>query len=217
MKSKILGSLKNMVFEETDPKQSDAPASNAGVVPVIAVPTVVYNAVAGTPLDDESEKVYQKILGETSFDKTATSVTIHKYLDPLASLAALDEHTRFKTAFLQARAQDGLSAEKVLGTFDGLKVALSNEQKEFDAAAQETEQQDIGGRQKEVKDISETIAQKQAEIAQLTQQLATVSTELTTAQTKIQRARSQFASAANRRSAELDNEKAKYVDLLKGL
>ena len=215
MKSKIFDGLKNMVFEDTDPKPTSTSAAPVAAVPV-SVPMTA-SVPTNLPLDEEAEKVYQKILSETDFSKTEIAATLHRYLDPLASLTALDEHTRFKTAALQAKAQESLSPEKILGTFEGLKVALANEQKEFDSAAEDTARQEIATRQSKSKELAETIAKKQAEIEELTKQLASVTTELTTAQTKIQRAQSSFAAAARRRTAELDQEKAKYADLLKGL
>ena len=48
------------------------------------------------------------------------------------------------------------------------------------------------------------------------QRLSEMTTELVAAQGKIQRAESQFAIAAQRRALEIDQEKAKYVSLLRG-
>src|SRR5258708_39034877 len=141
---------------------------------------------------------------------------IHKYLDPLSALPAMDERTKFKTAVVQLRAQEVLTQEKILATFDGLKVALQNEPESFAATAEATNDQEITNRQQKVQQITDAIAAKQKEISQLQQQLSQMSTDLVEAQGKIQRAESQFTIAAQRRAVEIDQEKAKYVSLLQG-
>jgi chromosome segregation ATPase len=167
-------------------------------------------------VSEEVEHVYQRILAKTDFTATQVAATIHKYLDPLSAIPSLDERTRFKTAVIQAKAQEGLTREKILATFDGLKVALQNEQESFAASAETTKQREVADRQKKVQDVTDAIAQKQQEIAQLQQRLSEVTTELLGAQARIQRAESQFTIAVQRRALEIDQEKAKYVSLLEG-
>ncbi len=94
-------------------------------------------------MSEETEHCYQRILAKTNFEATQVSATIHKYLDPLSAIPSLDERTKFKTAVIQAKAQEGLSQEKILATFDGLKVALQNEQESFAASAEATKQREI--------------------------------------------------------------------------
>ena len=167
-------------------------------------------------MSDESEHVYKKILAKTDFQATPIAATIHKYLDPLSAIPSMDERTRFKTAVVQARAQEGLTEEKILATFDGLKVALQNEQESFAATAETTKEREITNRQKKVQEVTDAIAAKQREISELQQQLSEMSTDLVEAQGKIQRAQSQFTIAAQRRAVEIDQEKTKYASLLKG-
>lgn len=167
-------------------------------------------------MSEETEHVYQRILAKTDFNATQVAQVIHKYLDPLSQIAALDERTRFKTAVVQAKAQEGLTQEKILATFDGLKVALQNEQESFSASAAATKQREIDDRQKKVQEVTDAIAQKQREISQLQQRLSEHTTDLVGAQGKIQRAESQFAIAVQRRALEIDQEKAKYASLLQG-
>src|SRR5208283_484190 len=233
MSNKFFDGIKHVIIEDDDPKpegqgQAQAHAQpHTEAAPAVAPPvasftdSAVYQPVSvptmsTQPLSEEAEHVYQRILAKTNFNATQVAATIHKYLDPLAAISSLDERTRFKTAVVQAKAQEGLSAEKILGTFEGLKVALANEQKSFAAAEQDTEEQEIASRQKKVKEITDAITQKQKEIVQLQERLASVTNELTTAQAKIQNAQTQFALATQRRALELDQEKAKYASLLQG-
>jgi chromosome segregation ATPase len=233
MSNKFIDSLKHVIIEDDEakpeghaqsppqahPQPHPPPHSDAAPAAApVAEPTnhSAYQTMSGQPMSEETEHVYQRILAKTNFDATQVAATIHKYLDPLSAIAALDERTRFKTAVVQAKAQEGLTQEKILATFDGLKVALQNEQESFAASAAATKQREIDDRQKKVQDVSDAIAQKQKEIAQLQQRLSDVTTELVGAQGKIQRAESQFTIAAQRRALEIDQEKAKYVSLLQG-
>ena len=225
MSNKFIDSIKHVIIEDDDPKAEGKPQSHsqappesapAGAVPVAAVPAASYAAMSTQPMSEEVEHVYQKILAKTNFESTQVAATIHKYLDPLSAVPSLDERTRFKTAVVQAKAQEGLTQEKILATFDGLKVALQNEQESFAASAEATKQREINDRQKHVHEVTDAIAQKQKEIAQLQQRLSEMTTELVGAQGKIQRAESQFTIAAQRRALEIDQEKAKYLSLLQG-
>lgn len=226
MSNKFIDSIKHVIIEDDDPKpqgQTQAhPQPHTEAAPPAAAPvaasteSVSYHPASAPPMSEETEHVYQRILAKTNFDTTQVAVTIHKYLDPLSAIPSLDERTRFKTAVIQAKAQEGLSQEKILATFDGLKVALQNEQESFANSAAATKQREIDDRQKKVQEVTDAIAQKQKEIAQLQQRLSDVTTELVGAQGKIQRAESQFAIAVQRRALEIDQEKAKYVSLLQG-
>lgn len=220
MSNKFIDSIKHVIIEEDDPKaeakQESHPEQAAAAPPMMTSASASPHAVDAQPMSEEVEHVYQRILAKTNFNSTQVATTIHKYLDPLSSITALDERTRFKTAVVQAKAQEGLTQEKILATFDGLKVALQNEQESFAASAEATKQREIADRQNKVQEFTDQIAQKQREIAQMQQRLTEMTTELVAAQGKIQRAESQFTIAAQRRAVEIDQEKAKYLSLLQG-
>ena len=221
--SKFIDTIKHAIVEDDPDPKPASPDHTRQDSEVFAPAVVSRQPVLTTPdttsfqsMGEETEHVYKKILAKTDFQSTAVAGTIHKYLDPLSAIPSLDEKTKFKTAVVQARAQEGLTAEKILATFDGLKVALQNEQASFAATADATKRQEITDRQKKVQEITDALAAKQKEIAQLQQRLSEVSTDLVEAQGKIQRAESQFTIAAQRRAVEIDQEKAKYTSLLQG-
>jgi vacuolar-type H+-ATPase subunit I/STV1 len=229
MTNKFFDGIKHVIIEDDDPKpegQAQHAQPRTEMAPAVAVPVAVpadsaasqapYQTMSGQPMSEETEHCYQRILAKTNFAGTQVFATIHKYLDPLSAIPSLDERMKFKTAVIQAKAQEGLSQEKILATFDGLKVALQNEQESFAASAAATKQREIDDRQKKVQEVTDAISQKQKEIAQLQQRLSEVTTDLVAAQGKIQRAESQFTIAAQRRALEIDQEKAKYVSLLQG-
>ena len=220
MSNKFIDTIKHAIIEDDDPKTDSKSAQHSDAAKTadapVAVPSPSPYQPSSQAMSEEADHLYQRILAKTNFESTAVAAIIHKYLDPLAAISSLDERTRFKTAVIQAKAQEGLTQEKILATFDGLKVALQNEQESFTASAQATRQREIADRQDHVKETTDAIAQKQKEIAQLQQQLASMTAELTHAQDKIQRTESQFAMAVQRRAAEIDQEKAKYAGLLQG-
>jgi DNA repair exonuclease SbcCD ATPase subunit len=221
MSNKIIDTIKHAIIEDDDPKpnsnsQAHSQGSAANTPAATTSSSAARPVMSAQPMSEEVEHVYQRIFAKTNFDSTQIAATIHKYLDPLVAIPSLDERTRFKTAVVQAKAQEGLSQEKILATFDGLKVALQNEQESFTASAQATREREIADRQKRVQEATDEIARKQSEIAQLQQRLTEMTSELLGAQSKIQRAESQFAAAVQRRAAELDQEKAKYASLLRG-
>jgi hypothetical protein len=222
--SKFIDTIKHAIIEdEPDPKAStsnqahaESKTSNPPAALGESIPAASAASASYQSFGEETEHVYKKILAKTDFQSTAVAATIRKYLDPLSAIPSMDERTKFKTAVVQARAQEGLTQEKILATFDGLKVALQNEQESFAATAEATKAQEIARRQKRVQEMTDAIAAKQREIAQLQQQLSQMSTDLVEAQGKIQHAESQFTIAAQRRAVEIDQEKAKYVSLLQG-
>src|SRR5260370_41343626 len=184
--SKFTDTIKHALIED-DPSPTSSTSSQAhGDAKISSSVTPSHEpAAAISPenasyhsLGEESEHVYKKILAKTDFQATPVAATIHKYLDPLSAIPAMDDRTKFKTAVVQAKAQEGLSEERILATFDGLKVALQNEQESFASTAGAMKEEEITGRQKKVREITDDIAAKQKEISQLQQRLSQLSTEL---------------------------------------
>ena len=163
-------------------------------------------APASTMTDNPD--VYNQILQKTNFDQTDAGQILQKYLTPLASIP-MDQSQKFKVALAQATAQEGLTADKIIATFNGLLVALQNETSGFgDYVTQQTDQE-VTQRSKQITDI-------QTQINQLQQQLAQLSTELVTAQSKISVVTNQFSMASSRRKIELEQQQAQYAAMLKG-
>jgi hypothetical protein len=212
---------KHAIFTDDDPKNKKAaPSAAKPVTPAPAVaptPATVPNfgfgsAAAGAaygvaPVVTENTEVYSRIVSKTDFDQTQAGQILNKYLAPLANIP-LDPSMKLKTAVAQA-VNDGLTVEKVLATFDGLKVALQNEVQAFnDAASGQTDH--------EVTARTTRIQQIQQQIADLNTQLQQLSNDLVAAQSKISTATQQFSMAASRRGIELDQQKAQYAAMLKG-
>ena len=160
-------------------------------------------------LDGAGETV--GILSKTDFEGTGKAATIHKFLEPLKAIpdSVMSPNVKFRTAVLQAKAQAGLTEDSILAVFDALKARLAQEQDAFGANAQQFAAREVTGRQ-------ERIGQITAQITQLQQELAQLSSELVEAQGKSSHAQSQFLAAVQRRSSEIEQQKAQYAALLKG-
>lgn len=212
----ILDSLKHLAFED----EPESPKPIADTTPPAVFPTApvmpeplpsayAHPVDAGLVLD--SDQVYRRLQSKTDFDGTDVAATINKFLQPLAAIAdtVMPPNVKFKTAVLQAKAQAGLTEDSILATFDKMNAALQQEQDAFAAKAQQFQAREIAGRQ-------DRIGQVTAQITQLQQELAKLSTELVDAQGKAAHAEAQFAAAVQRRSGEIEQQKAQYAELLKG-
>jgi hypothetical protein len=149
---------------------------------------------------------YQNLLKKTNFDSTEAGKTLQKYLHPLESVP-LDPGTKNKMALAQAREIEGLTADKVLATFDGLKVTLKQEEDHFNDLMSQAQAKEVDGRQAQINSLSEEINAKQAQLVQL-------STDMASMQNKIQQKKMEFSSAVQTRASELDQQKAHYQGIL---
>jgi len=221
----FLDALKQTVFEdEPAPPEKHAPppavsnfAEPGFGASAVASPaqTAPQGAAYALPIDagvvPDNDAVYQTLLSKTDFEGTSTAATIHKFLDPLKAIpdTVMPTNVKFRTAVLQASAQAGLSEEGILATFDTLKAKLQQEKDAFGGKAQQFEAHEVTGRQNQIQSISQ-------QITELQQELARLSNELVDAQGKSTHAQTQFEAAVQRRSSELEQQKALYASLLKG-
>lgn len=211
----LLDSLKHLAFEEEPDKP--APATTPAAAPTVAPAVTAAAPPAGyaLPIDagvvPDNDEVYRKMLSRTDFESTDVAATIHKFLEPLKAIsdAVMPPNVKFKTAVLQAKAQAGLTEDSILATFDTLKARLQQEEDAFEAKAQQFAARELTGRQ-------DRIGQITGQITQLQQELAQLSSELVEAQGKSTHAQSQFVAAVQRRSSEIEQQKAQYAALLKG-
>jgi hypothetical protein len=201
----ILTTLKDAVFEpEPDegahsPKENlAATAATVGQLPARA-PATALAAAAGD--------AYDALLARTSFQATEPGRALHRYLAALEGVP-LDPTVRLEAALAQARRLDGVSADAVLAGFDAMRGALDLERQRFDEASARFRAGEIDERQRRMQALTGEIDERQRELGQL-------GTELAQAQANVARAASQFATAAERRGREIDEERSRFTALLK--
>ena len=212
-------SWKSLLFEEAEEKKP-APKSTPGLSASMAmsIATAASASAPGSPFTAApvvvlDESVYQRVFAKTDFDQTDVAKSIHHYFDTLPD--TLDINAKFKIAMGQASKLDGITADKVLAAFDGLKTKLQAEQDGFANAVGDQNQKEVAGRQQKLQSINEQIAKLQQSITDLQTQSNQVSAELVDAQNKIANAQQQFGLATQRRSSEIDQQKAQFAALLK--
>jgi hypothetical protein len=221
----IFGAIKGLIVEEDATPTTTKPATPVAATPT-AAPLPSLNLSAAAPLslniggmtpvttnatvatsEPENDDAYQRLLTRTDFEKTDAGQTIRKYLEQLAPVpeTVMPAATKQTTAILQAKAE--LGEVRILGAFDTLKATLSDEQQKFSAKAQQFEQSQIVARQQRITAI-------QDQITQLQKEMSDTATALSEAQGKAARAQGAFAVAVQRRSNEIDQQKAQYTALL---
>jgi hypothetical protein len=215
----FLDAIKHIAFEDEPEKTAPnaKPAAPPAAAPTFApeVTSAASPVVYMQPIDvgvvPDHDEAYQKILSKTDFEGTDVAATIHKYLEPLKAISdtVMPPNVKFKTAVLQAKAQAGLTEDGILAVFDTLRARLQQEQAAFDEKEKQFVAREITGRQDRINQIT-------AQIAQLQQELAQLSNELVDAQGKSTHAQSHFVAATQRRSGEIEQQKAEYAALLKG-
>jgi septal ring factor EnvC (AmiA/AmiB activator) len=214
-KDGFIDSLKHMVFEDEPgtAKPAQMPHAAAPQAPEIhsvmssaAVQSFAQPSFADDNVGDNNE-VYQRLLAKTDFTSTEIGATVQKFLAPLENLP-MDAALKFKTAVAQAKAQNGLNEADILSIFDELRSALRQEQEGFNTKAKQFAAREITGRQDRITQITSQITQLQQDLAQLT-------TQVVEAQAKAARAQGQFAAAIERRTSEIEQQKAQYSALLK--
>jgi hypothetical protein len=215
----FLDAIKHIAFEDEPAKTltNATPAAPPVATPAFVAevtnpaPPVAYTQPIDAGVVPDNDEAYRKILSRTDFEGTDVATTIHKYLEPLKAISdtVMPPNVKFKTAVLQAKAQSGLTEDGILAVFDTLRSRLQQEEDTFNDLEKQFVAHEITGRQARIGQITEQITQLQQELAQL-------SNELVEAQGKSTHAQSQFVAAAQRRSGEIEQQKAQYAALLKG-
>ena len=196
-------SWKDHIFEHEPEKPATkvpVPVMKDGPMPpTTVVPAFVPDATSTSIADG---KFYQKLLAKTDFDATDNGKTFNKYLAPLASVPGLADGLKVKAALAQA-AQEGLTPDKFLATFDAMQATLSAESQKFDGTISAMTNLEITDRQGKIADINK-------KIEDLKQQEVELAAAMGTAQAKIDSAKAEFAGAFKRRESEINSQKENY-------
>ena len=170
-----------------------------------AAPAASPFAIPTTVVVDE--KLYQSILSKTNFNTTNVGKAVIRYYDALEGVIA-DQSQRFKAAIGQAQKLDGITPDQVLATFDQMQAALDADQANFQKLATSEETNQITARQTK-------ITQLQQQVSDLNNQIAQLSTDLTSAQGTHANAVAQYGAAHDKRSQEIQVQKAQVAGLLR--
>ncbi|MFK7979552.1 MAG: hypothetical protein AB8G86_06195 [Saprospiraceae bacterium] len=130
------------------------------------------------------------------------------YLEFKESLKSLekmpmDEQTRFQSAFAMAKTM-GATPQKLIDAAAHYLKVLLHEEKKFEQALENQRKRQIGGREKQIKDLEVGIQQKAQHIKKLTQeieqsqkQLAGIKSEISGAVSKVETTKNNFIASYN--------------------
>ena len=148
------------------------------------------------------------------------------YLEFKQSLKSLekmpmDEQTRFQSAFAMAKTMGATPKKLVDAAAHYLKVLL-HEEKKFEQALANQRTQQIGGREKQIKDLEVGIQQKAQHIKKLTQeieqsqkQLAGIKKEISGAVSKVETTKNNFIASYNSVVAQIQSDMENMKKYLK--
>jgi Skp family chaperone for outer membrane proteins len=120
------------------------------------------------------------------------------------------------TAVLKAGARDGLTAEKIISTYQNFQAILKVEESTFTAAMQRAMDDQVAARQKAIEAEASKVKNLEAEITDSRERQSKLSAELITAQTNIQRKQAQFKAALDARATDITAAIQHYTSILQG-
>lgn len=214
--------LPSSLFEESTPaakqslpeqsrKVAVPPVTQASTVVTVATPYVL----APQPSADVSQNdTYTTLRQAVNFDMTEVGAALHKYLDPLASLANINEGTKFMMAWAQVQSIEHVSKERFLATFDGLLQALGQQSDSFNGFIQNQTDTIVTPKEQRIAELNNKITDLQQQMQAAAAEMNQVANDKAEAEGKIARAVSQFNSALSLRTNEINSDKVKYQNLL---
>lgn len=128
-----------------------------------------------------------------------------EYKESLKSLEKMpmDEQTRFQSAFAMAKTM-GATPKKLIDAAAHYLKVLEHEEKKFEQALENQRSRQIGGREKQIKDMEVGIQQKAQHIKKLTkeiedaqQQLGAIKKEISGAVSKVETTKNNFIASYN--------------------
>lgn len=170
------------------------------------VPTILLVGAANTFLD--------RLKSKTDFDATPVGQQIKEHMVPLDGLPLTDAQKM--SAVLKAGVKDGLTADTIVSTLQGLLAVLDQDKVSFQAALDAATKKEVDARKADIdaeaahaKDLEEQL--KESHLKQ-----SSVSSELITAQGNIGSKAAQYQAAHDSRQAELQAQIDHYTTILKG-
>lgn len=197
-----ISKAKQIVFED-DGAESKPPST---LKPRPALPTP-----APMPVDSSQSPIYKSIRQNTEFSATPLAAQLHAFLDPLSAIpdSVMSQQVKFTTAFLQARAQLGITRDQVLAVFDAMVAELQGMESAFNDDAARFEKAEISDKSGRQSEIAVQIGRLEEEERALRQQV-------TAAAERLDANKKAFAAAKLQRTQELTAERQQWESLLKG-
>jgi len=156
---------------------------------------------------------YLRLAKQTDLSAVPELAKIEACAGPLASVIT-DKTLRYKAALATAQSQSGLTKDAILKGFDALQNVLNSSASTFNKQTDEVSRTEIDAKIAQIADLNEAIQQKQKEITDLQQQVKSMQSQTEVSRSKLQEAKSNFASALERRRAEILQQRKEFETIL---
>lgn len=200
--------IKRAIFEEE--AQAPQPAHSA---PAPSTGRSPQPAATSAPMTGRDNQFYARLAKQTDLSAAPELAKIEQYAAPLASVLT-DKSLRYKAALATAQSQGGLTKEAILKGFDNLLSLLNSSATTFNKQSDEVARTEVDVRIAQIKDINDSIQQKQKEIAELQQQAKSMQSQVEISRAKLQEAKANFAAALERRRVEIQQQRKEFETIL---
>ncbi len=179
--------------KETTPKSNSTPKSNESA------------GVSSGPQPGQPTAKFMEIMFGAMEKHNLDGFDYLEFKQSLKSLEKMpmDEQTRFQSAFAMAKTM-GATPQKLIDAAAHYLKVLLHEEKKFEQALENQRARQIGGREKQIKDLEVGIQQKAQHIKKLTQeieqsqkQLAGIKSEISGAVSKVETTKNNFIASYN--------------------
>jgi len=187
-KTSAKSTAKKTTAKKTTPKSAPAPTKEV-------TPTVSSEPQKGKPTTK-----FMEIMFGAMEKHNLDGFDYLEFKESLKSLEKMpmDEQTRFQSAFAMAKTM-GATPQKLIDAAAHYLKVLLHEEKKFEQALDNQRKRQIGGREKQIKDLEVGIQQKAKHIKKLTQeieqsqkQLAGIKNEISGAVSKVETTKNNF-------------------------
>ena len=201
--------IKKVIFEQ-EPQSQQAAEPAPAMVPR-ASPTAPTPATV--PMTGRDNQFYARLAKQTELAAVPELAKIEQFAAPLATVIP-DKSLRYKAALATAQAQGGLTKDAILRGFDSLLNLLDSSASTFNRQTDEMSKTEVDAKLGQINEMNDTIQQKQKEIADLQQQMKSMQSQTEVSRSKLQEAKSNFASAVDRRRAEIWQQRKEFETIL---
>lgn len=201
--------IKKVIFEQ-EPQSQQAAKPAPAMVPR-ASPTAP--TPANVPMTGRDNQFYARLAKQTELAAVPELAKIEQFAAPLATVIP-DKSLRYKAALATAQAQGGLTKDAILRGFDSLLNLLDSSASTFNRQTDEMSKTEVDAKLGQINEMNDTIQQRQKEIADLQQQMKSMQSQTEVSRSKLQEAKSNFASAVDRRRAEIWQQRKEFETIL---
>src|SRR6266446_96422 len=203
--------IKKAIFEEQPQTAQSQPARPAPSPTTVARP--LDPAPAYVPMGTRDNQFYTRLAKQTDLFAIPELTKIKAFTAPLISVIT-DKSMKYKATLATTQSQSGLTKDAILKGFDALQNVLNSSASTFNKQTDEVSRTEIDAKIAQIADLNEAIQQKQKEITDLQQQVKSMQSQTEVSRSKLQEAKSNFASALERRRAEILQQRKEFETIL---